>query len=569
MNVTKQSRALTPALLLLIALFTPQAFASSHREAPAISLDPAADNTDVYAFVSPDRPGTTTLIANWCPIQEPAGGPNFFSFDDDALYTVWVDNDGDAVPELRYDFQFQTTVLNPSTFLYNTGAITSLDDADLNVRQTYRVTRYEEGVPTVLGENVPVAPARVGPRSTPDYETLAAMAVRELSDGSRVFAGPRDDAFFVDLGGVFDLLSIRKLPGDKGKGQDDLAGFNTLTISLQIPHDRLTADGSPPGEGNSVIGVYSTTSRRATRTLNADGTISHSGDWVQVSRLGNPLVNEVVIPRGSKNRFNASNPVDDAQFLDSVIAPELAGLFTLLFGVSVPPAPRNDLVAVFLTGVPGLNQPAGVVASEYLRLNLAISPASAPNRLGVLAGDLAGFPNGRRLADDVTDVALRVVAGVLVPGFDIEPNNRLGDGIDANDLPFLPVFPYQALPHSGFEHDHHLVQHGASAWSAGGRGRAAAAPSSGDARRLQLAGPNPATQAQLEYALDRPGRVHLKVYDVAGRIVRTLIEQDSAAGSFRATWDGRDQRGVRAAPGVYLVRLETEKGTDERKVVLR
>ncbi len=569
MNRISRRAPMAPALLTLCTLLATEAIASSHREAPAISLDPAADNTDVYAFVSPDRPGTVTLIANWCPIQEPAGGPNFFGFDDHALYTIWVDNDGDAVAEIRYDFAFTTTRANPNTFLYNTGAITSLDDPDINVRQTYSVTRYDDGVPTLLGDGLPVPPARVGPRSTPDYESLAAAAVQTLSDGSLAFAGPRDDAFFVDLGGIFDLLGIRKLPGDKGKGQDDLAGFNTLTISLQIPKERLTQDGLPAGEGNSIIGVYSTTSRRATRTLNADGTVTYGGDWVQVSRLGQPLVNEVVIPVGMKDRFNASQPTGDGQFLSYVVEPELAVLLNVLFGVQVPPTPRNDLVAVFLTGVPGLNQPAGVVPSEYMRLNMAIPPSSNPSRLGVLGGDLAGYPNGRRLADDVTDISLRAVAGVLVDGFDIEPNNRLGDGIDANDLPFLPAFPYQAAPHSGFEHDHHAVQNGSAAAGLGKGADAVGAGGNVGPSRLSLAGPNPAASATLAYAIERPGRVQLRVYDVSGRLVRTLVDQEAAAGAFRAVWDGRDESGVRSAPGVYFAQLVAGGATEQRKVVLR
>ena len=429
----KDRRLLAAAITLAVGLAPASLFASSHREAPGITKDPVADNTDTYAFVSPDAPSTVTLVANWDPMLEPAGGPNFYQWDDNAYYYIKIDNAGDARDHIVYEFRFTTTTLNGNTFLYNTGPITSLDDPDFNVRQTYTVTRYDDGAPTVLGSGIPVPPSNIGPASTPSYNALAQAAVTTLSDGSKVFAGERDDPFFVDLGGVFDLLTIRRPPGDKGKGVDGVGGFNCLTIAIQIPKTRLTKDGLDAGSDNAIIGVYSTTARAATTTLNGDGTISTGGPLIQVSRLGAPLVNEIVIPRASKDKFNASSPLDDGQFLSYVTNPEPAGLLNLLYGISVPPAPRNDLVAVFLTGVPGLNQPANVVPAELMRLNMSIPPSASPSRLGVLAGDLAGFPNGRRLADDVTDIELRAVAGVLVDGFNIAPNNRLGDGIDAND----------------------------------------------------------------------------------------------------------------------------------------
>ncbi len=565
-------RLLGAAILLAVTIVPSTLLASSHREAPAITKDPGADNTDTYAFVSPDAPSTVTLVANWAPMLEPAGGPNFYQFDDDAFFYIKIDNVGDAQDHIEYQFDFTTTIANGNTFLYNTGPITSLDDPDFNVRQTYTVTRYDDGVPTVLGTGIPVPPANIGPVSTPNYNALADAAVTTLSDGSKVFAGERDDPFYVDLGGIFDLLTIRKVPGDKGKGVDGVGGFNTLTIAIQVPIDRLTKDGLAAGGDNAIIGVYSTTERLATTTLNGDGTVTTSGPEVQVSRLGAPLVNELVIPLGQKDRFNSSYPIDDAQFLSFVTNPEPAVLLNLLYGISVPPTPRNDLVAVFLTGVGGLNQPAGVVPAELMRLNMSIPPTATPNRLGVLAGDLAGFPNGRRLADDVADIELRAVAGVLVAGFNIAPNNRLGDGIDANDKPFLPTFPYVAPPQQGFTHSHHRVQQGAAAESFNEEGETVSrgkADGAAGSPSLEFAGANPATASRLQFTIPQAGHVTLTVYDVQGRAVRTLVDQPAAAGTFAAQWDGRDDSGASAAAGVYFARLSAGDQTTSKKIVLR
>ena len=443
--------------------------ASSHREAPLISADPLADNTDVYAFVSPDATDTVTLIANWIPLEAPNGGPNFYKFGDDVLYRINVDNDGDAEDDIVYEFRFTTTTLNRNTFLYNTGPITSLDDPTFNVRQTYSVTRIDRSGRHVLGRDLSTPPVNVGARSTPSYDSLAAAAVHALPDGSRVFAGQRDDPFFVDLGSVFDLLGLRpfnaahKIPMANAAGVDGLRGVNTHTVALQVPKRLLTHDGSLATDAtstNSIIGVYSTTLRRRIRLDDdRDGHHGRDGDddgddWVQVSRLGMPLVNEVVIPLGKKDRFNASDPHDDAQFASFVQNPEPAALIPVLYpGVTVPAAPRNDLVAIFLTGIAGLNQPAHVRPSEMIRLNMAVPPSAMPNRLGLLAGQADGFPNGRRLGDDVVDIELRALAGgtPFTPSFNHAPNNLLGDGVDANDQPFTPTFPYVASPFPGYE----------------------------------------------------------------------------------------------------------------------
>lgn len=446
------------AALLLIPIFSTSTGASSHREAPLISSDPLADNTDVYAFVSPTGGNRVTLIANFIPLQAPHSGPNFWKFDDTALYEIHIDNNGDAVEDITYQFRFTTTVRNPNTFLYNTGPITSLDDADWNVRQTYSVTRVEgprrAGTAISQIDDAISPPVNVGTRSTPNYAALAQSAVAGLPGGGKVFAGQRDDPFFVDLGAVFDLLAIRMVPGDQRAGIDGLDGFNVHSIALELPMEQLTRTRRVPSSASdptAVIGVWSTVSRRAI-TTRAAGRETVSGDFVQVSRLGQPLVNEVVIPRGVKDAFNAIEPTADGAALPFVTNPEVPKLLAALYRIQSPPAPRNDLVTIFLTGIPGLNQPAGVRPSEMLRLNMAVPPSGRPDRLGVLGGDIAGFPNGRRLGDDVVDIALRAMAGAtpLTPAFNNGLNARLGDGVDFNDQPFSGAFPYIWQPAPGY-----------------------------------------------------------------------------------------------------------------------
>jgi len=406
-----------------VALSPTAAIGSSHREGPHISGLPEYDNTDLYAFRSPDKPDTVTLIANWLPFEEPAGGPNFYHFADDARHDINIDNDGDAKPDLTYRWTFKTSVRNKNTFLYNTGQVTSLNDPDLNVRQSYKLEVVRNGRWTTLADNVPVAPSHVGDASMPNYAALRNQAVRTFDDGkAKTFAGQADDPFFLDLR-VFDLLYGANL---KEVGNDTLKGYNVNVVGLQVPIDRLV-DEDP------VIGVWTTTSRK-----------DASGEYRQVSRLGMPLVNEVVIPVGQKDRFNASQPKDDAQFGKFVTDPELARLIEAIYGIKAPATPRNDLVQVFLTGVPGLNKPKDVQASEMLRLNTSIKPSADPKPLGVIGGDVGGFPNGRRLADDVVDVALQVVEGELAGS----PND-LSDKVDTNDKAFGGTFPYVALPTSG------------------------------------------------------------------------------------------------------------------------
>ncbi|MEU1477471.1 DUF4331 domain-containing protein [Streptomyces sp. NPDC001668] len=405
------------------------ASASSHREAPLISGDPQYDNTDVYAFVSPDKPDSTTIVANWIPFEEPGGGPNFYQFAEDAQYDLHIDNNGDGQGDLLYRFTFKTHVKNKKSFLYNTGVVDSLDDPDLNVTQTYdielfRLKHQKVEYKTKVADDIPVAPSNVGKASMPNYEKLRDQAVYKLPGDSTAFAGQADDPFFADLR-VFDLLYGGNL---SEVGNDTLKGYNVNSIALQVPTEMIAESSHQP-----VVGIWSTTQRR-----NAQGYYS------QVSRLGNPLVNEVVNPLKDKDKFNASSPWDDGQFLKNVTNPELPKLIEAIYKIPAPKEPRNDLVDVFLKGVKGLNQPPHVRPAEELRLNTSIKPTDSPKRLGVLDGDNAGFPNGRRLTDDVIDASLQVVEGELVGS-----KNDLGDAVDKNDKDFEKSFPYVALPTEG------------------------------------------------------------------------------------------------------------------------
>jgi hypothetical protein len=346
-------------LSLATAPVAPLAVASSHREAPLITQDPRADGTDFYMFTSPEDNGTVTFVANYIPLQVAYAGPNFYSFDPDVLYAVRVDNNGDNKEDITFEFRFRTEVRNGNTFLYNTGPIGSLDDPNWNVRQFYTVTRVDDAGRRDLIADAPVPPANIGPASTPNYAALAGAAVRPLNGGGQVFAGQRDDPFFADLGALFDLLTVRKLPGNAGGGVDGLAEHNVHSLVLQVHNSQLTANGQPVNKGdlgntNAVIGAWTTASRQKMKVLDP-GTQTSSGDFVQVSRLGNPLVNEIVIPLAVKDAFNGLQPANDvaAGALPLVQNPEPARLLKALYNVNVPPAPRDDLVAVFLTGIPG------------------------------------------------------------------------------------------------------------------------------------------------------------------------------------------------------------------------
>jgi hypothetical protein len=467
--------ALIPLALgaLVVSQPTQPAGASSHREAPFISSDPEADNTDLYAFVSPDMTNTVTIVANYIPLEEPNGGPNFASFGDNVLYEIRVDNTGNGEADVVYQFRFNTQLRNPNTFLYNTGPITSLDSANWNMPQFYSVTRLEGNTSQVLGANLKTPPVNVGPRSTPNYDTLASAAINSIG-GRKFFAGQRDDPFFVDLGSIFDLGGLRPfnslhlIPLANTAGVDGLKGFNTHSIVMQVPITDLTRDHqmpTGPGDPRAVLGVWATASRQAVRVLRHDGSVNNSGPWVQISRLGNPLINEVVIPLGQKDYWNATYPSGDKQFVNRYLNPELTGLENLLYPALDDAATtgRADLVQILLTGIPGLNF-TGNAKADMLRLNMAVPPSASPDRMGAMAGQLDGFPNGRRLGDDVTDIELRATAegyGPILHSLlglpDRTPNDLIGDGVDSNDKPFMSSFPYVASPWQGYDPAHHNV----------------------------------------------------------------------------------------------------------------
>ena len=462
---------------------------SSHREAPEISQDPVADSADLYAFVSPDVANTVTLIANYVPLQSPAAGPNFFEFGEDVLYEINIDNDGDGQPNVTYQFRFKTVLGNNNTFLYNTGPIQSIDSANWNRKQFYDVVKVVHGANEItaqtIAHNLASPPCNIGPLSTPNYAGLAQQAVHDLGGGRKVFAGQRSDGFYVDLGAIFDLGRLR--PFDAAHNNFGLAklvnsggvnatkDLNVHTIALQVPISDLTRGGYNAKDANNpaaVIGVWTAASRQQVKLWD-DVKRKHewSGPWNQVSRLGNPLVNEVLIPMSRKDEWNRSQPADDKNFAQFVTKPELAGLLPVLYpgafnnldALNKAGKSRDDLAAVLLTGLPsgvvnGFQNNTGHVQADMLRLNTAVPPAMKPNILGVVGGDVAGFPNGRRVYDDVVTVELRAIAGVTFSLIDktFTPDavaGQITDGLTpANlDIPFMPHFPYLGLPHDGFD----------------------------------------------------------------------------------------------------------------------
>ena len=471
---------------------------SSHREAPEIAKDPVADSADLYAFVSPDRPDLVTIIANYVPLQGPDGGPNFYSFGDDVQYWINVDNDGDGDADISFQFQFATSLENPDSFLYNSGPIRSLTDTSWNRRQTYSVTRVEyhesrEPTWTALGEGLACPPCNIGPLSTPDYPSLADAAVHSLGGGVTVFAGQRADGFYVDLGAIFDLGILRPFEGlhtlfgltgtgvaGSPPGVNATKALNVHSIAIQLPITALTADGRAPSDPSSpasVVGIWTTANRRKVQVREGwhrNGT--ETGAWVQVSRLGNPLVNEVIIPLGQKDYWNSVDPRFDKQFTPFFTDPELArllpalypGVFPNLGAYNAGSPDRADLVAILLTGipegvVPGFQNYTGPVQADMLRLNLAIPPAGSPENTGLLGGDVAGFPNGRRVFDDVVTIEVRAVAGATLPL--VDPAFTADGAADAvhqgltsgpSDLTarsteaYLSTFPYLGVPLSGY-----------------------------------------------------------------------------------------------------------------------
>ncbi len=461
---------------------------------PEISKDPVADSTDLYAFVSPDNPDTVTIIANYVPLESPDGGPNFYEFGEEVLYEINIDNNGDGKPEITYEFRFSNSITNPDTFLYNTGPIQSLTDTAWVRRQHFTVTRVANGKSQTLGKNLACPPCNIGPLSTPNYAALAAAAVHPLGGGRQVFAGQRAEGFFVDLGAIFDLGNLRPFEQDHatfglantglGKmaaGVNSTKGVNVHSIALQVPKSDLARHGNTPSDASaaaSVVGVWTTANRQKARILQASkGTDVLSGPWVQVSRLGNPLVNEVVVPMSKKDYWNAQPPAADKQFAAAVANPELAQLLPVLYPGVFPnlaaynkAAPkRADLLAIFLTGIPsgvvsGFQNSMGTTEADMLRLNMAIPPTtSGPSNLGLIGKDAAGYPNGRRVFDDVVTIALRAMAGATLPLVDksFTPDAAAGavtDGLTSGPTDvtalgaesYLPSFPYLGVPHSGF-----------------------------------------------------------------------------------------------------------------------
>ena len=479
---------------------------SSHREAPEISKDPVADSTDTYAFVSPDRPDTVTIISNYIPLEAAAAGPNFYEFGTDVRYFIYVSNDGTGEANLAYEFNFTTHVIDGKTFLYNTGPITSVGDATFNRRQTYSVALLKgkqeianrtsgsnpKPVPQVIGRNLSCPPCNIGPSSTPNYPALVAQTIHTLSGGITVFAGQRNDGFFADLGAIFDLADLRPFQNlhlnsmvAPAAGIDTLkSGTNVHTIALQIPISQLTRDGSVPTDVTSpsaTIGVYAAAYRRKMQ-VRGDGARngSQSGPWVQVSRLGNPLFNELLVGQDQKDEWNRSDPSDDKNFAAGVVHPELAellptlypGVFPNLAALNASNKPRADIEAIFLTGlpsgvVPGFQNNTGKTLADMLRLNVAVPPSATPSSLGLLGNDAAGFPNGRRVTDDIVTIELRALAGVtyalvdssftpdaaaskVTQGVAEPPTGPPGSGAEGAAR-FLPSFPYLGSPHDGYD----------------------------------------------------------------------------------------------------------------------
>ncbi|MEO5651653.1 MAG: DUF4331 domain-containing protein [Marmoricola sp.] len=449
---------------------------SSHREAPEMAKDPVADSTDVYAFVSPDKPDTVKIIANYIPLQQPDGGPNFYEFGDDVAYDINISHTTRARADITYRFHFTTKIRNPKTFLYNTGPIENIRDETWNRPQFYKVTRIENGRSVVLGRGLTCPPVNVGTRSTPEYAKLARQAVH--TRGKRTFfAGQRADAFHVDLGSIFDLGGLRPfnkahaIPLEKMDGINSVQAYNVHSIAIQVPISDLTRKHNRPTDvmsRSSVIGVWTDASRRKSRMFDSrKGKYVGHGPYVQVSRLGNPLVNEVLIPMAEKDAWNADAPREDKRYAKYVDKPELAGLLPVLYpgdtfaNLRAYKKPRADLNAILLTGIPsgvvdGFQNYTGPIESDMLRLNVAVPPSKDENKLGLIGKDAAGFPNGRRVGDDVVTIELRAIAGVTIPlvDKDYKPDgaaSAVEDGTSTDPKTVMGSFPYLGTPGGGYQ----------------------------------------------------------------------------------------------------------------------
>lgn len=437
--------------------------AASHREAPLISMDPTADITDFFMFRSYEsgREDNIVLILDVIPGEEPSAGPNYYNFDPSVLYAINLDNDQDGTADdIRFEFEFKTEIrgvvrqLDLFLSFVALPPITSLRGAGsegLGLRQIYTVTMVRGNQRRVLAKDLVVVPSNVGPRTMPDYESLVQQGIYELDDGGRVFAGQRDDPFYIDLGAIFDTLNVRN------PGVDMLSGFNVHSIALEVPASWLTEDEAGPNDTESpVLGGYASTYRRSTTVLRQDTAAEErevsdediqaaqetSGAWVQVQRLANPLVNEVIIATEHKDRWNMTDPWRERRFVRYYNNPRLVTALEAVFGVDAQPL--LDLRDVFLTYTPGRYGRL----SELLRLDISVPsvPLASQNRLTVLAGDNAGWPNGRRPIDDVTDVAIRVVGGINYA--------NAGDNVNANDRPLPDTFPFLPTPWDGYTRIH-------------------------------------------------------------------------------------------------------------------
>jgi Domain of unknown function (DUF4331) len=499
-------RSFVSLALSLLLITPPGVFASSHREAPITALDHAADITDFYAFVSYDHPDRVTFIMNVDPFLEPSNGPNYFPFDPNVLYQIKIDNNDDAVADVTFSLQFKTQIRAPQLFTGFAGAgnginapvnspppvkpgtpivppaITSLDGpgaAGLSLRQTYTVTmeRGSKTIPltSVTGASLFAVPTNVGPRTMPNYEALAMQGIYTVQGDRgdiRVFAGTVADPFFIDLGAAFDSLNFRAGAGGgvltAAQDKDDhlnlapnaVSGFNVNTIAIEVPIAYLTADGNQhhATDVKATIGTWATTSRPQLTVLRSPLPQETEGRFFQVQRLGNPLINELIIGTGFKDKWSMSHPANDAQFASFDLDPTLARLFNAIYGINIPPPPRTDLLPLVTYAPPiaAPGTPAGPIA-DLLRLNTGVPPTPMANRsrLGLIAGDGAGFPNGRRVTDDVVDIAARVVGGgILNPKFNVAPNNLIGDGVAATDVPTQETFPYVHFAYSGRDSRH-------------------------------------------------------------------------------------------------------------------
>ena len=435
----RRAATLGTAALAVLALGGPAALGSSHREAPLISQDPMADLNDVYAWVDKQNTNKINLVMTAVPLEEAGDAPNYYGFGENVRYDLNVDNSGDSRVDITYRFTFTNHVRNGETFLYNTGPVTSLTDPDLNQYQTYNLVRIAWNAngtvksQTPVRSNTPVVPNNVGPTSMPNFPALVAEGTKGIMNGTgKVWAGQTDDPFYIGLSQIGDLVSLQP----QGDATDTVGGFNTQAIALQVPKSAIVKSGKPN------IGIWADTERRTfTNVLTGAG----SGDWRQIERLGMPLTNEVLIGLEDKDRWNQARPFNDAQFDSYFLNPGIAAF------AGGPATGRTDILAIFLTGLDGLNK-TGNVHADFLRLNTSIAPSATENPLGVLGGDNAGFPNGRRLGDDVVDIELQALAGET-----LGTPSDLSDGVQENDVSFESSFPFLGMAHSGFEHDHHLA----------------------------------------------------------------------------------------------------------------